>query len=126
MALKRLRPGDEDAPRTVSTTIMALLDRSDISMTEDAHQSTYVALIEILENVIRHSSSETTAFACAQVHPTTRKFSFCIADAGIGILQSFLSGPFLPLESASWLETTNCRWPWNRSSAASMDEAILV
>lgn len=99
LPLTPIFPGDNEAPGKISTTIMELLDRTGLRLTTDAHHSTYSALSEILENVVRHSNSHTPAFVCAQAHPTQRKFSVCISDAGIGIAQSFLTGPYpIPAE----------------------------
>ncbi|WP_225412185.1 histidine kinase [Stigmatella hybrida] len=94
MALVDISPGDKNAPDRISVKIMDLIDRTGIVLSEDAHRSTYTAIAEILENVVRHSASNSPAFVCAQAHPKQHKFSFCIADAGVGIRDSFARGPY--------------------------------
>jgi anti-anti-sigma regulatory factor len=48
-------------------------------------------LFEVLDNVFQHSETDTGYFM-AQIHKTSHRLNFCIADSGIGVHRSFYKG----------------------------------
>ncbi|MFH1059232.1 MAG: hypothetical protein V1797_11230 [Pseudomonadota bacterium] len=51
-----------------------------------------IILSELIENVPRHAETATPAYIVCQVYPEKLKLGITIADAGIGIKESFLRG----------------------------------
>lgn len=96
MVLHEVAPGVRDASERVATDIDRLISRNRLPIKEDSLSSLYVALSEVVENVTRHAQINSAAFACAQVHPRVGKFSVCVADAGIGLAESFRNAPYAP------------------------------
>ncbi len=52
-------------------------------------------LWEVMDNVLQHSEAE-RGFVEAQVHTTAGRLAVCVADAGIGILESFRNSKHRP------------------------------
>jgi hypothetical protein len=50
-----------------------------------------VVFAELIENTQRHAGNSFVAYACAQVYPKRHKLTFCLADTGMGIQNSFLT-----------------------------------
>jgi len=96
VVLSSIQPGDSQAPEKMAADLVALALRSGLQFSSDASNSTYTALAEVSENVVRHANMTTPAFACAQVHPKRHKIAIAIADSGIGIEASFRAGPYAP------------------------------
>jgi anti-sigma regulatory factor (Ser/Thr protein kinase) len=96
VALHSIEPGDPKAPDVVVDKVSGLLRRHAASLAGDVLHSTQTALAEVVENVTRHADLVTPAFACGQVHPATHRFSFCVADSGIGLRESFRRAPYQP------------------------------
>ena len=55
---------------------------------EGVHPAFNWCLWEVMDNVLQHSQAE-CGFVEAQAHPNTQRLAVCVADAGIGILESF-------------------------------------
>lgn len=55
--------------------------------------ATFEMVAELLENAVEHANSPTTAFAAAQVYPTSRRLALGVADAGIGIRAHLTRNP---------------------------------
>ena len=66
-----------------------------MSLGEGVHTAFNWCLWEIMDNVIQHSQAE-SGFVEAQAHPNTRRLAVCVADAGIGILESFRGSKHQP------------------------------
>jgi anti-sigma regulatory factor (Ser/Thr protein kinase) len=96
MVLHQIVPGVRDASDTIAADIDRLIKRNGLPIAEDSLGSLSTALSEVIENVVRHAKIFSPAFACAQVHPKAGKFSICIADAGVGIRESFRTAPYAP------------------------------
>ena len=58
---------------------------------------------EILDNVLNHSHTQVPGIAIAQHYPNKGFVEFCVADAGIGIVQSLRSNPSLSAKAANEL-----------------------
>ena len=96
MVLHEIAPGARDASDTVADDVDALIKRNGIPVRSDLPNPLFAPLSEVVENITRHAHISSSAFACAQVHPQTSKFSVCIADAGIGLAESFRIAPYAP------------------------------
>lgn len=79
---------------TSSTEILNLLDcviefiKRKMICEKDVMFGVEWSLYEILDNVFQHSKAGVGYFMC-RLYPRDKRISFCIADAGIGILNSF-------------------------------------
>jgi anti-sigma regulatory factor (Ser/Thr protein kinase) len=96
MVLHEIAPGAKDASDMVVDDVDLLIKRNKIRIAEETLSSLRIALSEVAENITRHAHISTPAFACAQVHPWTGKFSLCVADTGIGLAESFRNAPYAP------------------------------
>lgn len=64
-----------------ATSVMDILKIED----EEMAGAVKYSLIELLRNVIQHSSSKSGGVAMAQYYPTTGLVEICVADMGVGI-----------------------------------------
>ena len=62
---------------------------------EGVHTAFNWCLWEVMDNVIQHSQAG-SGFVEAQAHPQAQRLAVCIADAGIGILESFRGSKHRP------------------------------
>jgi hypothetical protein len=96
VALHAIDPSDRSSTEAAIEHISNLLRSNARGFAGDVLHSTLVALAEVVENVSRHSQLSTPGFVCGQYHPTTHRFSLCVADSGIGLSESFRTGPYPP------------------------------
>ena len=75
----------------ITEDILSIIDTFVAPNAED-RGSFGILLGELIENVTRHANIRTPAFIVAQVYPKRYKLGITIADAGIGIRQSFIEG----------------------------------
>ena len=94
MALHSIDPADRASTEGAIEHISNLLRRHAAGFAGDVLHSTQVALAEVIENASKHARLTTPAFVCGQYHPSTHKFSLCVADCGIGIRESFRIAPY--------------------------------
>jgi hypothetical protein len=88
----RLTRLDRDArAHEITEAILEILDTF-VAPTPEDRGSFGILLGELIENVGRHANITTPAFVVAQVYPKKFKLGITVADAGIGIRQSFLQG----------------------------------
>lgn len=92
--LSRVWRFDEYSAHLLADRIVhELLERMDLG--EGVHTAFNWCLWEVMDNVIQHSQAE-RGFVEAQAHPNTQRLAVCVADAGIGILESFRGSKHRP------------------------------
>lgn len=98
VALHAIDPNDRKSTEGAIEHISNLLRKHAQGFAGDVLHSTQVALAEVIENASRHAQMKTPGFVCGQYHPKTKKFSLTVADCGIGLRESFRTGPYLPAQ----------------------------
>ena len=84
--LSRVWRFDEHSAHLLADRIVKeLLER--MVLGEGVHDALNWSLWEVMDNVIQHSETE-RGFVEAQAHPQSQRLAVCVADAGIGILNS--------------------------------------
>lgn len=84
--LSRVWRFDEHSAHLLADRIVKeLLERMELGA--GVHDAFNWCLWEVMDNVIQHSEAE-HGFVEAQAHPQARRLAVCVADAGIGILES--------------------------------------
>lgn len=96
VALHAIDPSNRNSTVAAIEHISSLLRRHAQNFAGDVLHSTQVALSEVIENVSKHSRLTTPGFVCGQYHPSNHMFSLSVADPGIGLRESFGTGPYLP------------------------------
>ena len=85
--LSRVWRFDERSAHPLADRIVyELLDQ--MSLSEGVHPAFNWCLWEVMDNVLQHSRAE-CGFVEAQTHPRAQNLAVCVADAGVGILESF-------------------------------------
>lgn len=84
-----MNPVDTRAVETTAEMVMEMVTSTGVLYHGNSVGSIDGAIGEVLENIVRHASIETPAFICAQYFPKRRQLGITIADAGIGIEESF-------------------------------------
>ena len=96
VALHAIDPEDRASTEQAIEHISNLIRRNAQGFATDVLHSTQVALAEVIENVSRHAQLTSPGYVCGQFHPRTTRFCLCVADSGIGLRESFQSGPYIP------------------------------
>ena len=92
--LSRVWRFDEHSAHLLADRIVnELLERMQLG--EGVHTAFNWCLWEVMDNVIQHSQAE-RGFVEAQAHPQAQRLAVCVADAGIGILESLRGSKHRP------------------------------
>ena len=96
--LSRVWRFDEHSAHSLADRIIGeLLEQMDLG--EGVHTAFNWCLWEVMDNVIQHSQTE-HGFVETQAYPRTEHLAVCVADAGIGILESFRGTKHRPRSEA--------------------------
>ena len=92
--LSRVWRFDEHSAHLLADRIVKeLLERMDLG--EGVHTAFNWCLWEVMDNVIQHSQAE-RGFVEAQAHPQAQQLAVCVADGGVGILESLRGSKHRP------------------------------